>query len=290
MSTPQAHAHAHDGIGVVVVTHQSAASIEDCLHALRVTQGVAAIRVVDNGSRDDTLVSVRAHAVADPRVRFVANDDNPGFAAACNQGAQALDTPWLAFVNPDCIVAGDSLAKLRAHAAALAAPCLLGTDLVDASGRRDSAARRRDPDFLALLRDPRWRSTLPRDPARPLQPVPVVSGALMFLPRALYQQLDGLDAGYRLHAEDLDLCRRARGLGAVVAVANDVTVLHLRGVSSRRKPWFVEWHKHRGLWRYHRRFEASRHAAPLNALVWLGIWAHFPLALARGLWRKWRAT
>jgi GT2 family glycosyltransferase len=221
-------------------------------------------------------------------VRFVANDDNPGFAAACNQGAAALATPWIALVNPDCIVAADSLARLRAHAEALATPCLLGADLVDAEGVRDSAARRRDPDFLALLRDPRWRAALARDPAQSLQVVPAVSGALMFLPRALYRQLGGLDASYRLHAEDLDLCRRARMHGAIVAVANDVTVLHLRGVSSRRKPWFVEWHKHRGLWRYHRRFEAAQHAAPLNALVWLGVWAHFPLAIARGLWRKWR--
>ncbi len=280
---------AADGIGVVVVSHQSASSIDDCLHALRLAAGVAAIRVVDNASHDDTLPRLRAHALADARVRFIANDDNPGFAAACNQGAAVLDTAWLALVNPDCIVAADSLARLRAHAESIAAPCLLGADLVDADGVADSAARRRDPDFLALLRDPRWLAALPRDPARALQSVPVVSGALMLLPMVLYRQLGGMDAGYRLHAEDLDLCRRARAFGAAVAVANDVSVLHLRGVSSRRKPWFVEWHKHRGLWRYHRRFDATRHPAPLNALVWLGIWAHFPLAIARGLWRKWRA-
>ena len=167
------------GIGVVVVTHQSAESIDACLHALRAADGVTAIRVVDNGSRDDTLVRVRAHALADARVRFVANDDNPGFAAACNQGAAVLDAPWLALVNPDGIVAADSLARLRAHAESLATPCLLGADLVDARGRHDSAARRRDPDFLALLRDPRWRAALPRDPAQALQVEPSWMGTSM---------------------------------------------------------------------------------------------------------------
>ena len=44
----------------------------------------------------------------------------------------------------------------------------------------------------------------------------------------------------------------------MVAVANDVRVLHVRGVSSRSRPLFVEWHKHRGLWRYFRKFEAPR--------------------------------
>ena len=34
--------------------------------------------------------------------------------------------------------------------------------------------------------------------------------------------------------------------------------VHVRGVSSRSRPLFVEWHKHRGLWRYFRKFEAPQ--------------------------------
>jgi hypothetical protein len=52
---------------------------------------------------------------------------------------------------------------------------------------------------------------------------------------------------------------RARA-GATVAIANDVRVVHVRGVSSRARPLFVEWHKHRGLWRYFRKFEARSEA------------------------------
>ena len=104
------------GIGVVVVTHRSAATIDDCLARLRAAAGVAAIRVVDNASDDDTLALVQRHAAEDARLRFVANPDNRGFAVACNQGVRALDaagaTPWLAFVNPDCLPDADALARL----------------------------------------------------------------------------------------------------------------------------------------------------------------------------------
>ena len=41
---------------------------------------------------------VQRYALSDPRVHFVANPDNPGFAVACNQGAADSDAPWLAFV------------------------------------------------------------------------------------------------------------------------------------------------------------------------------------------------
>lgn len=285
MSAAQDAAPAH-AIDAVVVTHRSASTIDACLQRLREAHDVRAIRVVDNASDDDTLAIVQGHALADARVRFVANPDNPGFGVACNQGAAYGDSPWIAFVNPDCLVERDTLARLRAHADT-ATPMLVGADLVDEDGVRDAAARRRDPDFAALLRGalrpraPRAQLAVAPDDAQALQRVDAVSGALMLLPRSLHARLGGFDERYRLHAEDLDLCRRARLAGATVAVANDVRVVHVRGVSSRSRPWFVEWHKHRGLWRYFTTFEAARRPAPVRAAVFALVWARFPVAALR---------
>ena len=275
------------GIAAVVVSHESASTLEDCLLRLRAARGVAQIRVVDNASQDGTLDIIQRHAAMDPRLRFIGNPDNPGFAAACNQGAADSTAHWLAFVNPDLMVEIDSLSRLRLHADALAGEVLLGVDLADEAGHRDEAARRRDPDFkgmlAAMLSSPSQASKLgvPVDEAESLQRVDAVSGALMLMPRVLFDRLGGFDQGYRLHAEDLDLCRRARAAGAVVAVANDIRVLHLRGVSSRARPVFVEWHKHRGLWRYFRKFEASRRGVLTRIGVWGAIWAHFAAAAVR---------
>ncbi|KLJ02371.1 glycosyltransferase family 2 protein [Luteimonas sp. FCS-9] len=281
MSTISTPRRAADVVAVVV-TYQSASTIDDCLRRLRAADGVAQIRVVDNGSVDETLAIVQRHASLDPRVRFIGNPDNPGFAVACNQGARDADAPWIAFVNPDCLVEPDTLVRLRAHADALGGDCLLGTELVGEDGVRDPAARRRDPDFAAMLRSATARDlALPRDDAQPLQRVDAVSGALMLLSRTLFARIGGFDTGYRLHAEDLDLCRRAREAGAVVAIANDVAVLHVRGVSSRARPLFVEWHKHRGLWRYFRRFEAPRRSIAQRMGVWLAIWLRFVLVVLR---------
>jgi GT2 family glycosyltransferase len=74
-----------------------------------------------------------------------------------------------------------------------------------------------------------------------------------------------------------------RDAGATVACANDVVVLHVRGVSSRARPMFVEWHKHRGLWRYFRKFEAPRRGLATRAAVFLAIFARFPIAAARSI-------
>lgn len=275
------------GIAAVVVSYRSAETIELCLRRLLDAADVGAVRVVDNGSDDGTLEIVARLASTDPRLRFIANPDNPGFAVACNQGAADVALPWLAFVNPDCLVEPDTLQRLRDAAMELD-PALVGADLVDEDGRRDGAARRRDPDFGAmlagLLRGRAVALDLPPADAA-LQRVDAISGALMLMPRALFERIGGFDPGYRLHAEDLDLCRRAREAGATVAVANGVRVVHVRGVSSRSRPVFVEWHKHRGLWRYFRRFEAPRRGRLVRASVLAAIALRFVLAAARAAWR-----
>ncbi|RDZ27566.1 glycosyltransferase family 2 protein [Lysobacter silvisoli] len=275
-------------MAAVVVSYQSAATIDDCLIRLRAAEGVVAIRVVDNHSSDGTLEIVQRHAAGDARVRFIDNPDNPGFGVGCNQGVAdlgAVRAPWLAFVNPDCLLEPEALARLRALAQPLGA-ALLGADLVDDEGERDGAARRNDPDFAAMLAAAlRFSSPPPMnlepDDTQALQRVQAVSGALMLMPRALYAHLGGFDEGYRLHAEDLDLCRRAREAGAAVAVANHVRVLHVRGVSSRSRPLFVEWHKHRGLWRYFRKFEYGRRGVWTRMGVFAAIWLRFPVAAVR---------
>lgn len=271
-----------DAITAVVVTFHSASTLDECLQRLRAAHGVSQIRVVDNASADDSVLIARRHAAEDARVQVIVNPGNPGFATACNQGARAGDAPWLAFINPDLMVQADTLSQLCAHARTLG-DCVLGVEQVDVAGVADPAVRRRDPDFAAMLRDPRGgaRLALAADPGQVLQPVPALSGALLLMPRTLFERLDGWDAGYRLHAEDLDLCRRARQAGATVAIANQLQVVHVRGVSSRARPFFVEWHKHRGLWRYFRKFEAARRPLPVRLVVWCAIWVHALAQLPR---------
>ena len=269
-------------ICAVVVTYNSASTLEDCLQRLRQAAGISQIRVIDNGSVDDSVAIARRHADADPRLRCLVNTDNPGFAAANNQGVADSSTSWLAFINPDLLVEPGTLAALVERGQALG-ECILGVEQVDVHGVPDPAVRRRDPDFAAMLRHPRrgMQLAIAADPRQRLQQVPALSGALLVMPRSLFERLGGWDAGYRLHAEDLDLCRRARQAGATVAIANDLQVLHVRGVSSRSRPLFVEWHKHRGLWRYFQRFEAPARRLPVRLAVWGAIWAHALLLLPR---------
>jgi hypothetical protein len=271
-------------IGVVVVTHNNESTVTRCLAAVRSDPMVSRVVVVDNASEDNTAAQVQSVNELDKRVRFFRNRVNHGFGMACNQGASALAEPWVCFINPDVYIEADTLSRVLAHASERAGAGLLGVELVDERGDVDPNSRRQDVSLKALLRARGRRDSLyVEDDGTPLQRVDAVSGALMLMPSNLFVKLGGFDEGFRLHAEDLDLCRRVRDAGYEVLVANDVRALHVGAVSSRSKPFWVGWQKRRSLWRYFQKWEAAETPAYLKPVLWLGLWLNF---LGRTVWRQ----
>ncbi len=89
-----------------------------------------------------------------------------------------------------------------------------------------------------------------------------------------------------MHCEDLDWCMRFRLAGWRVVFVPDAVVMHEKGVSSRSRPVFVEWHKHRGMARYYRKFFANRYPLILMPFVMLAIWMRFGAVALRHLSRR----
>ncbi|HET9483453.1 MAG TPA: glycosyltransferase family 2 protein [Xanthomonadales bacterium] len=278
-------------IAVVVVAHYSAATLRECVDAALGADGVAELVVVDNATRDGSIEAFERAFAQEPRVRVLRNADNAGFAAACNQGAAATRAPWLAFLNPDCLVERGTFAAMQALSRERPDAGLVGADVRDATGAREPAARRREPGWrralARVLGDPSALLLRAPDDGRAASVVDATSGALMLLRRELFDRVGGFDSGYRLHCEDLDLCRRVRDAGLLVLVAEHARATHLQGGSSRRRPLFVAFQKHRGMQRYFRKHERAAVPVPLALLIQAGIWLRFaamlPLLAVRDL-------
>jgi len=97
--------------------------------------------------------------------------------------------------------------------------------------------------------------------------VEAVSGACMLVRNAVFQQLGGMDPGYPLHFEDLDLFARLREAGWTLRWVPDFEIVHAGGRSSQTRPVGVLWAKHRGLWRY-----LSRHCGDAWPLWQRPLW------------------
>ncbi len=279
------------GIGAIIVTYNSEAEIGACLDAaLARTDRVV---VVDNASGDRTLEIVRAR----PGVLVVANRENRGFAAAVNQGAAALGTPLLLWLNPDAVLETglEPLAEACGQpGTGAAAGRLIGRD-----GRPQAGfSIRRFPTPAALAfevvglnriwrRNPvnrRYRC-LDMDldaPAEAEQP----AGAFLLVRRDVFERLGGLDEGFRpAWFEDVDFLRRLRSAGYRVRYVPAAAARHLGGASAGRLP-----EGSRVLWWYGSLLRYSgKHFGPAGrAAVGGAVVCGCALRMAIGLLLKWK--
>lgn len=284
-------------VSALIVAADSGPSLRECvLRALASSVPIELI-IVDNGSRDGVPQAIARAFENDGRVRVLYNHANLGFGPAVNVAARAARGDALLVLNPDCLLEPDSLARMLDVLRGRHDAGVVGAVVCDADGTPDPASRRRDPLLRRSLNALTGRARREaQDPSREginvPGPVPDavvetenVSGALLLLPRSVFDRLQGFDEGYFLHCEDLDLCRRARDAGYKVLLAGNVRVHHGKGGSSRHRPVFVSWHKHRGMWRWFRKFDPAARRPFTRMLVWCGIAAHF-LVTAPLLWRR----
>ncbi len=279
----------------VVVNYNAGPLLCGCVASI-LAAGASRVVVADNASSDESLARLDAAGFGD-RVQVIRNADNLGFAKACNVGLAATSAPWILFLNPDGALDSDAL---RLMIEALRAdPCagMAGALVRNTDGSEQRGCRRDFPTpgkafamafgltrfgrlFPGLARDfQRHGEPLPPGPS----PVQAVSGSCMLVRREAVQAVGAWDEGYFLHCEDLDWCMRFHLGGWSVLFVPEARVTHVKGACGGGR-LFVEWHKHKGMARFYRKFYRDRYPAALWWLVAAGVWLRFGLlACAEGV-------
>jgi GT2 family glycosyltransferase len=225
----------------VVVTYNSVAEIESCLHSLQAQRGVRLdLRVIDNGSTDGTVDRVRALA---PAASLTVNASNVGFGRANNQVLLGEPAPWVALVNPDATVPPDTLAVCVAELERDPRLAAVGVRHRFADGRPQPSAF----PFLNLRN--LWGEALglhpllaqvgaaPRqipgfDPDRPAD-VDWIQGSFMVLRGEPVRRAGGFDPGFFMYGEDMELCWRLRREGWGIRYLPAPVIEHVGGASGR---------------------------------------------------------
>lgn len=283
-------------VSVVVVNYNAGVYLERCVRSVLGSDCALELIVIDNGSADGSIETLRRSVGADARVKIVVNPRNLGFASAVNIGAGLARAPMLALLNPDCLVRPHTYARVLDALEAQPDVGIAGALVFNPDGSEQRGCRRREPTPRASavkLAGLGRRASTPRAlrgvdltaeplPAEPVR-VDAVSGAFLVVRRDVFAQIGRMDEGYFLHCEDLDLCRRCREHGHGVLFVPGASVVHHQGVSGRERPLSVEWHKHRGMARYYAKFYRSEHRPAMRAAVTAAIYAHLVLRMGRGV-------
>jgi N-acetylglucosaminyl-diphospho-decaprenol L-rhamnosyltransferase len=224
-------------VDVVVVSYNSRERLRACVEPLVHLADVHVV-VADNASADGSL-----EAVGDLPVTALALPENGGFAHGCNAGWRAGRAPFVLFLNPDARVDEASLRRLVRSLeddprAGAAAPRIVDFDGTLAfSQRRFPQLRSTYAQALFLHRlfpRRRWVDELVREEDAYAQAGSPdwVSGACVLVRRLALEQLGGLDDGFFMYCEDIDLCRRLRDAGWSVRFEPGAVVHHEGGASA----------------------------------------------------------
>jgi N-acetylglucosaminyl-diphospho-decaprenol L-rhamnosyltransferase len=192
---------------VVLVNHDGALVLPRALAALArntASTSVEAI-VVDSGSSDGSWRDVERNWRAASAIRF---EQNIGFCAGCNRGAEAATGRFLAFVNFDAEVESGWDAPLLGLLEDPTVAVATGL-LVDPTGETVEAAGLEIAPNLATYGrfEASPRSSLPAEPFE----VAAASGALMMVRRADFLELGGFYEPIFMYGEEADYCLRAGG-------------------------------------------------------------------------------
>jgi len=243
-------------ISVIIVSYnvkeflqQSILSLKNSLNDLE-----HEIIVVDNNSVDGTNEIIRYKF---PDIILIENDNNRGFAAACNQGLAASKGEYLLLLNPDTMIQEDTIQTMINFFESVPDAGAAGCKILNADGTLQLACRRSFPSPLVALPKLLGLSRLfPKvkmfgkynltyvDPDELLE-VDAISGSFLMFRRDVYEKIEGLDETFFMYGEDLDYCYRIKEAGWKIYYVPDTKIIHYKGESAKHASFdnFITFYK-----------------------------------------------
>ena len=232
---------------------------------------------------------------------IIKNNKNLGFADACNIGSEAVMGEYLLFLNPDALLGDNSVEKLVNSFNFSPDVGMVGGLLINPNGTEQAGGRRAIPtpwrSFVRAFGLSRFENRWPilfydfclhkkPLPDKPIY-VEAISGACMMIKKEVMEEVGHWDKDYFLHCEDLDLCMRFRQKGYKILFVPDAPIIHYLGLCSTSHPVFAEWHKHKGMIRFYKKFFSMQYPGALMWLVKLGVWMRFSGIFVYLTLRRW---
>ncbi len=195
-------------VSAIVVSHGNAAELAQSLPALE-------------PQVDELLVIANVPGSALAGSDALENDRPLGYAANVNLGVSRTSGDAVLIANPDAVAEPGAVAALREFMEGHPRCGVAGPRMTYPDGSPQPSRRRFPTVRGTIVRRTPLRSLVPQehhlhqDEAAPTGPVQAdwMLGGFLLLRRAMLEELGGLDEGFRLYGEDIDLQYRAKLAG-----------------------------------------------------------------------------
>ncbi|MEK9200552.1 MAG: glycosyltransferase family 2 protein [Patescibacteria group bacterium] len=214
-------------ISVIIVSWNVLDSLKRCLDSVLVTHySNLEIIVVDNASTDgsDQLATIK-------------NTQNLGFPKAVNIGLKRATGEYLVILNPDTKIPKDFFIKTRDFFTKFSDAWLMGPKLVSKDGSVQGSVFPEGSIINSFkefwLGQKGLTAKYSPDSSSPAL-VNNISGSCIVFPRSTFDKTGFLTEEVFMYFEDLEYCRRIRGLGGKIYFNPEISVEHGHGESSSK--------------------------------------------------------
>jgi O-antigen biosynthesis protein len=232
-------------LSVIIVNYNVKYFLEQCLHSVvKACTGInAEIIVGDNNSTDGSREYLEGSFTD---VRFIWNSENIGFAKANNLALAKAKGEFILFLNPDTILAEDSIEKCLQFFKTDEKIGALGIHMVDGSGNFLKESKRAFPSPLtSLFKLSGLAMLLPHSkifaryhlgnlPENENHEVDVLAGAFMMMPKKILDEIGNFDERFFMYGEDVDLSYRIQKAGYKNFYFAESSIIHFKGESTKR--------------------------------------------------------
>jgi len=166
---------------------------------------------------------------------------NAGFGVGCNAGARRGHGTAILFLNPDARIAPADVLRLACGLSRDSFAGACGPRITDSNGDTTPTMRRLPRLWSAfaeaffvhhLLPKAHWASEIVRTGYETRTATEWLSGAVLCVRRAAFEQVGGFDERFFLYCEDTDLCLKLRRAGYSVWYEPDIPASHEGGASA----------------------------------------------------------
>ncbi len=206
-------------LSIVIVNYRVPYLIEQALKSVKkASEGLdIELWVVDNNSEDNSIAYLRERF---PEVNYIENTENYGFSKANNQGIKASNSEFVLMLNPDTIIAEDTLRLCLEHFEYNEKCGALGVKMHNIHGEYLKESKRGFPSLSrSLFKFTRLTSVFPHNKTiagyyfghlseNEVQKIEVLSGAFMMMRHKALDEIGRLDERFFMYGEDIDLSYR----------------------------------------------------------------------------------
>lgn len=220
-------------IAVVILNWNGKKLLEQFLPSVIQYSQEATIYVADNASTDDSVSFIKANY---PTIKIINNSGNYGYAKGYNEALQFVEEEIYALVNSDIEVTENWLQPIlelfKEEKVAIAQPKILDYKNKKLFEYAGAAGGFIDKYGFPFCRG-RVFETLEEDKGQYNDIIDIfwATGACIFIRKKVFRELNGFDADFFAHQEEIDLCWRAHNKGYITKYCGISTVYHVGGAT-----------------------------------------------------------